>query len=327
MIHGEIMRALGGHLFVLHCVHSARPIERGTMFELQSAACRPRLDRVTVTSERNDGLTMRSFRQPPGCVERQVSVRHEIDYAALPQAWHEVTGMDPARGWIGDAVARVRSRPVVSKSDMEFVRRMRLENAELALAAIPMAVPLIKPPRLLVMACSATKDPSPEQMTARRRYRGPLWTTLAAADPDGSRCVVAYVSAKHGLGEADWMLDNYEQKMTRQTASHMIERGVHEGWPPQKGAYLKSMRRAGPSPMCVFQRLSIQAGRQPFADIALVGGEHYVAVMGAYVAGLQKAGQIPADARITIINDQIGFMRQGLRRWLDRDRTTASIAA
>jgi hypothetical protein len=40
-------------------------------------------------------------------------------------------------------------------------------------------------------------------MPARERYDGPLWRTLRAADPDGSRAKVAFLSARYGFRAAD----------------------------------------------------------------------------------------------------------------------------
>ncbi len=58
-----------------------------------------------------------------------------------------------------------------------------------------------------------------------------------------------------------------------------------------------------------------QLGR-PFSDIAVCGGHLYVRPVLAWLEALATPADVAANARVTVINDQIGFMRQGLRRWL-----------
>lgn len=60
-------------------------------------------------------------------------------------------------------------------------------------------------------------------------------------------------------------------------------------------------------------------GNRPNADLALVGGRLYVDVMHAFVRGFVEMGCVRRDARVTVINDQIGRMRQDLRAWLAAD--------
>ena len=61
----------------------------------------------------------------------------------------------------------------------------------------PPRPPCLIPPRLLILACSATKAVG-EGLVARNRYQGPLWQTLRAADPDGSKAFVCFLSAHLG---------------------------------------------------------------------------------------------------------------------------------
>ena len=68
-------------------------------------------------------------------------------------------------------------------------------------------------PRLLILACSATKAAG-EGLVARDRYQGPLWQTLRKADPDGSRAFVCFLSAKFGLGDARNVLPHYDRVLT-----------------------------------------------------------------------------------------------------------------
>ena len=57
-------------------------------------------------------------------------------------------------------------------------------------------------------------------------------------------------------------------------------------------------------------------GDEPITDLALVGSRLYVEVMHALVRGFVEMGCVRRDARVTVINDQIGRMRQDLRAWL-----------
>jgi hypothetical protein len=57
-------------------------------------------------------------------------------------------------------------------------------------------------PRLLIMACSATKRHDAGDMPAIDRYIGPLWQTLRSVDPTGKLAKVAFLSAKFGFRRA-----------------------------------------------------------------------------------------------------------------------------
>ena len=57
-------------------------------------------------------------------------------------------------------------------------------------------------PRLLILACSATKATG-EGLVARERYQGPLWQTLRQADPDGSQASVCFLIAWQAVGRPD----------------------------------------------------------------------------------------------------------------------------
>lgn len=171
------------------------------------------------------------------------------------------------------------------------------------------------PPRLLILACSATKSPG-EGLTARDRYNGPLWQTLKATDPDSRMAAVAYLSAKYGLGDARTPLPDYNSLLTRQAAASMIERGLCGFYPHSMGRAAPPERRdilqTGALAACRLQRA---AGR-PFQSVAICGGRHYVEVGTALVDEMRAHGFIATDAPVTVINDQIGFMRAKLRTWL-----------
>ena len=86
----------------------------------------------------------------------------------------------------------------------------------------PARPPCPIPPRLLILACSATKAAG-EGLAARDRYQGPLWQTLRATDPDGSKTFVCFLSAKFGLGDARSVLPHYDRVLTDADADRMAE--------------------------------------------------------------------------------------------------------
>ncbi|SFG79425.1 hypothetical protein [Methylobacterium gossipiicola] len=167
--------------------------------------------------------------------------------------------------------------------------------------------------RLLILACSATKRPDAERMPAIARYDGPLWRTLRAADPDGRRARVAFLSAHYGFRDATTPIADYDARLTRDLADRMIAGGMTTRWPRPP-----SPRR--PDTYGIHAGAEIAGltrhGAEPFGEIALVGGQLYLAVMQAFVRGFVDRGCVRGDARIHIINGPIGRMRQNLRSWL-----------
>ncbi|CAX17083.1 hypothetical protein PUR23_28115 [Methylorubrum populi] len=167
--------------------------------------------------------------------------------------------------------------------------------------------------RLLILACSATKCPDVDAMPAIARYDGPLWRTLRAADPEGRRARVAFLSAQYGFRDATTPIADYDARLTRDLAERMIAGGVTTRWPrppsprrPDTHGIHAGAEIAGPT----------RYGAEPFAEIALVGGRLYLAVMQAFVRGFVDMGCVRGDARIHVINGPIGRMRQDLRSWL-----------
>ena len=177
-------------------------------------------------------------------------------------------------------------------------------------------------PRLLILACSSSKAEG-EGLSARSRYTGPLWQTLKAADPDGSLAHVAFLSARYGFGHSGDPLPHYNTVLTAKAADTMIQRGLAGVYPNYDLAFRtqgardrhlacrERLRTAGG----VIARLVREAG-SAFEDVAICGGKEYVRVGQAYVADMADHGFIAAEARVTVINDQIGYMRANLRRWL-----------
>ncbi|MEN3213964.1 hypothetical protein PUR23_28680 [Methylorubrum populi] len=166
-------------------------------------------------------------------------------------------------------------------------------------------------PRLLILACSATKRPDPDRIPAFARYDGPLWRTLRAADPDRRRARVAFLSAHYGFRDAATPIADYDARLTRDLAERMIAGGVTTRWPRPP-----SPRRPDASGIHAGAEIAGLArhGAEPFADVALVGGQLYLEVMQALVRGSVEMGCVWRDARV--INGPIGRMRQDLRSWL-----------
>lgn len=175
-----------------------------------------------------------------------------------------------------------------------------------------------------MLACSATKRPG--AATARELYDGPLWQTLRSVDPDASRAWVAFLSARFGLGCASATIPTYDAVLSTRSANKMVADGIHKLLPEitlrQKTATGRA-RAIASAPPRFSARSTVQTIvnklQQPIADVAVCGGRHYVAVATAYIGELQGAGLIRPDASITVINDQIGYMRAGLRQWLLAD--------
>lgn len=176
--------------------------------------------------------------------------------------------------------------------------------------------------RLLILACSDTKAEG-EGLAARDRYNGPLWQTLRAADPDGSKVSVAYLSARYGLGRASKPMPLYNTLMTASIADTMIQRGLSGYYPFQKREYRTESGLAH----YVVTREPIQTGGgelahlsrdvpDGFNEVAICGGKHYVRVAEAFFAEMLDAGFAAPGARLTVINDQIGYMRSALRDWI-----------
>ncbi|AWV19828.1 hypothetical protein A3862_29755 (plasmid) [Methylobacterium sp. XJLW] len=168
-------------------------------------------------------------------------------------------------------------------------------------------------PRLLILACSATKRPEPDRIPAFARYDGPLWRTLRAADPDGRRARVAFLSAHYGFRDAATPIADYDARLTRDLADRMIAGGVTTRWPRPP-----SPRRPDTCGIHAGAEIAglVRHGAEPFADVALVGGRLYVEVMHALVRGFVEMGCVRRDARVSVINGPIGRMRQDLRAWL-----------
>ncbi|MFA1677220.1 hypothetical protein ACDY97_32090 [Rhizobium mongolense] len=173
----------------------------------------------------------------------------------------------------------------------------------------------IAPGRLLVLACSATKKADPGYMPAIYRYDGPLWQTLRVTDPRGSMARVAFLSAHYGFQDAAVPIADYNARLPSDLAQRMIAGGMGTRWPRPP-----SPRRPdtyGMHPGFEIASMS-QYGREPFHDIAFVGGHLYLDVMRAFLPGFIRLKGVVENPQITEINGPIGMMRRDLREWLQR---------
>ena len=189
----------------------------------------------------------------------------------------------------------------------------------------PVRPPCLIAPRLLILACSATKAQG-EGLVARDRYQGPLWQTLRAADPDGVRAFACFLSARFGLGDARDLLPHYDRVLTDADADRMCLAGPWACYPelPQNGrmtmaAKLRAATRDGPqrSPSKVLTLLERELGR-PFRAVAICGGHRYVRVASSWLPDFRAMRQVADDAAVTVINGPIGVMRARLRAWVTR---------
>ena len=141
--------------------------------------------------------------------------------------------------------------------------------------------------RLLVLACSATKSSAPGLMRARDRYTGPIWQTYRVADPRGELARLTVLSARYGWIDGTAAIANYDQKRTTAPVASEPER---------------------------VQQLLELGSFDGIEEICIVGGHLYQAAINPYVDSIRARHP---EIVITRICDQIGFMRQQLRAWLD----------
>ena len=162
--------------------------------------------------------------------------------------------------------------------------------------------------RLLIMACSATKHEADFPISARNRYTGPVWQTLKAADPTGELAHVTVLSAKHGWIDGSDLIENYDQKMSSERGRELLEQGLSI------------------ETRCLLAELSGH-GRAKFDEVCIVGGHLYQGVARELVREAMETmyhAPFTADVRITEICDEIGYMRQQLRAWLNAGQQVAA---
>lgn len=100
------------------------------------------------------------------------------------------------------SVSCLRCRRILSKAAAGWIKR--------ALAG---------PPRLLILACSASK--AAHAAPAIELYQGPLYRILRGAWRDGAEVAVWILSAAHGLIPGDRVLQPYDRRLTASRARHL----------------------------------------------------------------------------------------------------------
>ena len=173
---------------------------------------------------------------------------------------------------------------------------------------------------LLIMGCSATKNPDENWVPAHDRYTGPLWQTLNACNC-GADISVGVVSAHYGFIAATTMTQPYNKQLTPRIADELVAQGVHALWPKEWGA---PHGNQAIYEMAMLATVGLK--NRPFRRVILCGGQTYLAVMRWYVREFQAAGYIASDAAITEVNGQIGMMRRKLREAINgaADKTAAA---
>ncbi len=168
--------------------------------------------------------------------------------------------------------------------------------------------------RLLILACSARKDPSPGKMPAIARYQGPLWQSLRKADPNGERCQVAFLSAYYG---GPWCarssrIANYDCRLSSEQSADWIKRGTRRATTYSRATTDAGKALEGASGL--FQMAQRAAPARRFREVCLVGGGDYIAVMRAELARAESC--LDASATVSVINGSIGTMRRDLADWV-----------
>lgn len=201
---------------------------------------------------------------------------------------------------------------------------LRQEVFDFLIPDLPVKPKATVKPRLVIMACSATKAAG-DALSAMQRYDGPLWQTLRSVDPKGQSAVVMVLSARFGLRDAESLIPDYNTVLTAKSADAMIERGLCSHYPAYdltfrtEGARLRHLakRDALSTPAAELIR-ALRKSPEPIEEIAIVGGKHYVRVAQSLVAQMKQEGFIDEGVEVTVINDQIGYMRAQLKRWIER---------
>lgn len=195
----------------------------------------------------------------------------------------------------------------------------------------PADYPARRPARLLLLGCSATKAETAEALPPRALYRGPLWLTLGAADPEAALAQAIAVSAAHGfIGEAV-RIRPYEARLTADAgaavAAEILAPSTRIICPRGDRAERQAaMQRAARSALSALRDAWRAAGCRPLEAVALCGGAAYLAPMRAAVALGRALGLIAAAAEIREINATIGVMRRELRAWLEGEAAPATVA-
>lgn len=147
--------------------------------------------------------------------------------------------------------------------------------------------------RLLVLACSATKRPDPHSIPALARYDGPLWRTLRAADPEGRRARVAFLSALYVFRDAATPIADYDARLTQDLAERMIAGGVTTRWPRPPSPHRPDTY--GIHAGAEIASLTVRVRRKPYCSLS----SRQPAVIEAAGQTVWSAMRLPSLSRIS----------------------------
>lgn len=169
--------------------------------------------------------------------------------------------------------------------------------------------------RLLVMACSATKNGGSYTMQAVTRYTGPVWQTLKAVDPKGELAHVTALSALHGWVDGAFLMDYYDLRMdaTSADAVRLKQTSRDELHPDVRTALMRAT--------CGYSG--------PITEVCIVGGHLYQSTAEELLDHARRTAPefFAADCTVTRICDQVGYMRKRLRSWLQSGVDAGKVAA
>lgn len=141
--------------------------------------------------------------------------------------------------------------------------------------------------RCLVLSCSQTKKDDLEPLPAIERYKGPAFQVLrrflAEADSKLHDVDIYILSARYGLIASDTLIENYDQKMTKDRATKL------------RCEVLKRLKGIL---------------RQDYVDIFCSLSKTYLQAMDGFEA------LVPADTRITVSRAALGTRLTELKNWL-----------
>ena len=139
--------------------------------------------------------------------------------------------------------------------------------------------------RLLILACSATKNPTPGELPAVDRYRPGAYYQMLHQVPRRQWPDIIVLSAPFGFIAGSRPIPDYDQRMTPQRARQLRLN-------PETELALADLLHPG------------------YQDIFVAAGRAYREVIHAF------SDSFPASATILTATGGIGKQRQQLKRWL-----------
>lgn len=157
-------------------------------------------------------------------------------------------------------------------------------------------------PRLLILACGATKRLDPEPVPAVERYTGPNYTTLQKflrEHPEQrDQLSVLIISAKFGLIRGSTLIPHYDQRMDARRARELHVQLV-----------------------CDFNAFLAAHQHQPFTSTFINLGADYREALAPGYQSAQHIGLLwPNHSALGTVSEAhgrgIGVMRGQMRQWL-----------